>query len=147
MYVLVIFVPSERRIEVGRLGILGFQSGYYAYTGSAIGRGALSLGGRISRHLRKEKKKRWHIDFLLANEDVKVVSALIAPTNEKVECKINKYLQREVRAKIAIPNFGSSDCRDGCGSHLLYLGSDERVADEITDSFRKKFNKANILQF
>lgn len=141
VYVLLIFVPFERSIDVGGLGVRRFQNGYYAYTGSALGRGALSLKGRIRRHLRKEKRKRWHVDFLLADEDIMVVSVLIIPTEKSMECEVNKYLCDVMNAKVVVPNFGSSDCRQGCGSHLLYLGGDEEILDRTVGLLREKMSE------
>ncbi|MFQ6095428.1 MAG: DUF123 domain-containing protein [Candidatus Bathyarchaeia archaeon] len=147
VYVLMIFVPSERWIEVGKLGVHKFPGGYYAYTGSALGSGAASLEGRISRHLRKEKRKRWHIDFLLADEDVRAVSALIIPTEKRLECEVNMYLRKAVNARILVPNFGSSDCSEACVSHLLYLGDDRNIVDRITGLFREKTGEVVLLEF
>ena len=146
-YVLIIFVPEERCIKVGKLAVHKFKRGYYTYTGSALGKGALSLWGRISRHLKKEKRKRWHIDFLLADEDVKVLSALMIPSDEKIECKVNKCLQEKINAKVVIPKFGSSDCKERCKSHLLYLGNDEKAIDRIFDLFKNEINGTVILRF
>jgi len=146
VYVLIISVPSERLIEIGRLGVHRFHNGYYAYTGSALGRGALSLDGRISRHLRKEKTKKWHIDFLLADEDVRVVSVLIIPTEERMECEVNKYLCKLVNAKVVVPDFGSSDCREGCGSHLLYVEGDRRIFERIVGLLREKMGEVIFLR-
>jgi len=147
VYVLIISVPSEKSIDVGRLGVRRFKDGYYAYTGSALGKGGLSLEGRINRHLRREKRKRWHIDFLLADEDVAVVSVLIIPTEEKIECEVNKYLYSAMNARVAVPNFGSSDCRQGCGSHLLYLGGCEKISERIIGLFREKMGDVISLRF
>lgn len=147
VYVLLIFVPSERLIDVGGLGVRRFQDGYYAYTGSALGRGALSLKGRIRRHLRRKKRKRWHIDFLLADEDIMVVSVLIIPTEESMECEVNKYLCDVMNARVVVPNFGSSDCRQGCGSHLLYLRGYEKIPEGIISSLREKMGEVIFLRF
>jgi len=137
-YTLVIFVPSEKRITIGKLGTKSFLRGYYAYTGSALGRGALGLRGRISRHLKKNKKKMWHIDFLLAEEDIKVISALTSSTSEKMECQINQYLQERMHAETLVPKFGSSDCIKGCNSHLLYFGCDDNVTEKLTEIYMEK---------
>ncbi|MFQ6068459.1 MAG: hypothetical protein ACE5KD_02840 [Candidatus Bathyarchaeia archaeon] len=51
VYTLIIFVSDKLKISVGRLGIKTFSSGYYVYTGSALGRGATSLPNRLARHL------------------------------------------------------------------------------------------------
>ncbi len=54
---------------VGRLGKREFDAGLYVYTGSALN----SLPGRVGRHLRKLKKKHWHIDYLIADASVEIV--------------------------------------------------------------------------
>jgi hypothetical protein len=63
-YVLVLQLYQLIKIEIGRLGLISFEPGYYLYTGSALGPGGLS--GRISQHLRQKTQKRshWHIDAL-----------------------------------------------------------------------------------
>ncbi len=121
IYSLVVFLSKEIRLDVGKLGQQKFSAGYYAYTGSALGRGALNLKHRISRHLKKKKRNFWHIDFLLANENATVTTVVAAQTNEKLECKLNSFLKTEGRAKILAKGFGASDCRKNCESHLLFF--------------------------
>ncbi len=84
----------------------------YVYTGSALS----SLEGRIGRHIGKEKKMKWHIDFFL--EEAEALGFISIVSSKREECSINsKFLEEgEVLAK----GFGSSDC--GCPSHLVYLG-------------------------
>ena len=101
--------------------------GYYTYTGSALGKGASSLRHRISRHLRKKKRKFWHTDYLLANENVSVEAGVVAETKENMECKINQYLKRIVGAKVPVKGFGASDCQKKCRSHLLYFPDIEQT--------------------
>jgi len=138
-YTLAILVSAETRIDIGALGTRDFSGGYYAYTGTAFGRNAQSLAGRILRHLRRhDKKRRWHIDYLLAADNVKVISVVAAYTNEKMECEINQRLRDRLQASIPVRGFGSSDCRKKCGSHLLYLGLDENVAERIADLYSEK---------
>jgi len=138
-YTLVIFVPVETWVAIGSLGKQFFSRGYYAYTGSAFGNGALSLGGRIRRHLRKaDKKKRWHIDHLLSMDKVKVTSVIAAHTKKKMECEVNRFLKKELSAEIPVLGFGSSDCKENCESHLLYLGLDDNIAERIAELYSKK---------
>jgi Uri superfamily endonuclease len=120
IYTLIIFLSKETCLNVGKLGEQRFLMGRYTYTGSALGKGASSLKHRISRHIRKEKRNFWHIDFLLANENATVTTVVAAQTNEKLECKLNGYIKREGRAKTVVKGFGASDCRKNCGSHLLF---------------------------
>ena len=120
IYTLIIFLSKETCLNIGKLGEQRFLMGRYTYTGSALGRGASSLKHRISRHVKKNKRNFWHIDFLLANENATVTAVVAAQTNRKLECKLNSYIKREGRAKILVKGFGASDCRKNCGSHLLF---------------------------
>jgi len=137
-YTLIIFFPFEKWISIGKIGTQRFPRGYYAYTGSALGKGALSLEGRIRRHLRKGKTKKWHIDFFTADKDVKLISAMIAATNERAECEINQYLSEKMHAAIPVSRFGSSDCKRRCRSHLIYLGSNESVIRKLNRVYKAK---------
>ncbi len=140
-YTLVIFLPREKRVTVGRLGRHLFPSGYYAYTGSAQGQGALNLGGRVERHLKKGKKKRWHIDYLLSAREVKAVSVIAAKTGKNMECEVNGYLKEKLRADVPVPKFGASDCKSKCGSHLLYLGLDVSAVRRIPEVYEEMFQR------
>jgi hypothetical protein len=60
-YILLIFLPEQQSTRVGSLGEIDFVPGWSAYVGSAM-RG---LRSRISRHLKRDKKIFWHIDYLL----------------------------------------------------------------------------------
>lgn len=128
VYTLIIEVLKEKNIKIGALGWKSFVEGYYAYTGSALGGGSTSLRSRILRHLRKNlKKKRWHVDFLLAAEGVQLRAVISMSTNQRKECQINKKIKRFLSAKILIPRFGASDCKQTCVSHLLYLGKKDMI--------------------
>ncbi|MBI2320277.1 MAG: GIY-YIG nuclease family protein [Betaproteobacteria bacterium] len=111
-YQLGIAVKKPIRIRVGRLGHFLFPAGRYVYTGSA----KRNLDARIARHLRKEKGLRWHIDWLLSASGVKVVRV---KRSREAECILNQ----KVLGMIVVSGFGASDCRNGCGSHLRYLGN------------------------
>jgi len=109
IYVLIIQLGQSQKIPIGALGEIEFESGFYLYIGSAQN----GLENRINRHLRDEKKKHWHIDYLLDHGEVIDVKVNNGDSNE--ECllaeKIRKFTQE-------IQDFGSSDCK--CGSHLFY---------------------------
>jgi Uri superfamily endonuclease len=120
VYTLILFVSKETTVTIGRLGKQKFPIGYYSYVGSALGKGA-NLKHRISRHLRKEKRRFWHIDYLLADQNVSVKAVVAAETNEKMECSLNGYLKKVSDAEVPVKGFGASDCRKNCGSHLLYF--------------------------
>jgi len=121
IYTLLLFLPKQVTLDIGKLGKQRFPMGYYTYTGSALGKGASSLKHRIARHLRKEKRRFWHIDYLLADENVSVEAVIVAETNENMECKTNRHIKTIMGAKVPVKGFGASDCRKSCGSHLLYF--------------------------
>ena len=61
-YALVLSCASTARIQVGRLGMMQLQRGYYVYLGSALGPGGLRA--RIAHHQKPSPHPHWHIDFL-----------------------------------------------------------------------------------
>jgi len=121
IYTLLLFLSKQVTLDIGKLGKQRFPMGYYTYTGSALGKGASSLKHRIARHLRKEKWRFWHIDYLLADKSVSVEAVIVAETNENMECKTNQHIKTIVGAKVPVKGFGASDCRKNCESHLLYF--------------------------
>ena len=121
IYTLLLFLSKQVTLTIGKLGKQRFPMGYYTYTGSALGKGASSLKHRIARHLRKEKRRFWHIDYLLADENVSIEAVIVAETNENMECKTNQHIKTIMGAKVQVKGFGASDCRKNCESHLLYF--------------------------
>ena len=126
VYVLVLFLQKDIMLTVGKLGTHKFLGGFYNYTGSALGKGAAGLKQRIARHLRTEKRKFWHIDYLLGNEDVSVEAVVVAGTSKNLECILNGFL-RGVGGEVVVEGFGASDCGNRCGSHLLHFPSVDGV--------------------
>jgi len=147
IYTLIIFLSRETCLNIGKLGQQKFPKGYYTYTGSAVGTGTSSLKRRISRHLQKEKRNFWHIDYLLANKNATVTAVVAAQTNKKLECNLNRYIKREGEAKILGKGFGASDCKENCESHLLYFG-EENIESKIATFYFKQFgSKPFIVKF
>ena len=68
-YQLIIHVKRSIMVQVGKLGRFHFPAGYYVYTGSA----KKGMKNRLARHQSESKKMHWHIDYLLANKNVKIV--------------------------------------------------------------------------
>jgi len=110
IYVLVIFVSRDVKLRIGALGSVNFEKGLYAYVGSAQN----GLEKRVRRHLRKTKKKFWHIDYLLDNDAVRVVKVFCKEVEKPEECRIAETLSEK---GIPVLNFGCSDC--SCMSHLF----------------------------
>lgn len=112
------YLSKEVVLRVGALGIFCFPAGRYVYTGSAL-RG---LRARVRRHLSREKRLRWHIDYLLPHAQVEEIR--LFPTRERIECDWNRQLLALPNARVVARGFGSSDCR--CPTHLVYLAGEER---------------------
>jgi Uri superfamily endonuclease len=115
-YQLLLYLNRKSRINIGKKGEDDFPEGYYIYTGSAQN----GLEGRINRHLRKEKKNFWHIDYLLPHcKILKIIQYHQNHKNAVTECQLNKKLFRKKNSVVAVRGFGSSDCK--CPSHLVYF--------------------------
>ncbi|MBC7361683.1 MAG: GIY-YIG nuclease family protein [Candidatus Aminicenantes bacterium] len=100
-------------IKVGRLPATCFEPGYYVY----VGRAKRGLKGRIQRHLKKNKKIFWHIDYL--THYAQILNVLIKP-GAYDECRTVRKLRKLIKdSAIPLRGFGASDCR--CLGHLLYL--------------------------
>lgn len=114
-YRLTIRLSSAVRVRVGRLGMVSLPAGTYVYCGSA----RRGLHARVGRHLRRSKRKRWHIDYLLARREAKVVE--VAAWSDRTECELAAEAIHD-SGQVLTPGFGSSDCRSGCGAHLARTG-------------------------
>lgn len=108
-YILLIELKENKAIQIGKLRKIYFKKGFYLYVGSALN----SLEKRIQRHLKKDKKTHWHIDYLLRY--AKIINVFYKENNKREECNIVKKLDKKVSS---ITGFGCSDCK--CGSHLFY---------------------------
>ncbi len=114
-YALVLRLSAQRRLRIGRLGLLTFSPGWYAYVGSAFGPGGLAA--RLGRHLRLSKKPHWHIDHLRAA--ARVAGMWLAPDSKRREHLWAGMLADAPFNGRPIAGFGASDCR--CGSHLFHF--------------------------
>jgi Uri superfamily endonuclease len=110
VYVLVVSVGKDIRVSTGALGDTFFERGLYVYAGSAQN----GLEKRVKRHLRKAKRKFWHVDYLLDSGAVKVTKAFCKEAGKSEECSIARRLSEK---GVAVKNFGCSDC--DCISHLF----------------------------
>lgn len=90
------------------------DAGTYAYAGNANGPGGIAA--RVARHMRKDKRRHWHIDALtMAAQNI---TALAFPGSS--ECALMQQLADSGLAQIPIAGFGSSDCRT-CKAHLAQI--------------------------
>ena len=113
-YILLIEIKENKSIQIGKLGNINFKKGFYAYIGSALN----GLEQRINRHLRNDKKKHWHIDYLL--QFGKIIDVYYNDSGSKEECDLAKKFEEKL---VLIPDFGCGDCN--CKSHLFYSSKNE----------------------
>jgi sugar fermentation stimulation protein A len=127
-YILVMKLKSNKNIRVGSLGKLEFKKGFYCYVGSAIGN--TTIENRCKRHLMKNKKMKWHIDYL--RKEAEIVNIFAFPSRKKIECGVARKILK--KADSFIPKFGSSDCN--CKSHLFYF-KDKKSLSKLSPIFSK----------
>ncbi len=127
IYILFLRIVDDARIRVGGLGELELKKGLYAYVGSAQN----NLEKRITRHRSREKRLRWHIDYLTADSRVRVEGAYVYELPREYECKVAAFLART--SQKVIKGFGSSDCR--CPSHLFKITSIKDTCKKISEIF------------
>ena len=116
-YALVLVLTHSRMIRVGKLGRFLFPAGYYVYIGSAFGPGGLA--SRIHRHLKKDKRLHWHIDYL--RKQAVVEEVWISRGHTKSEHVWARFLENHSAASIPVKGFGCSDCT--CSTHLFHVDS------------------------
>lgn len=113
IYCLLISVKTDSTIKVGALGNIFFRKGTYCYVGSAQN----GLEARVARHMSTKKKLFWHIDYLLADDNVSVRDVFCkAGAGKEEECET---AEKMTKSGVPISGFGCSDC--SCNSHLLFL--------------------------
>jgi Uri superfamily endonuclease len=116
-YTIIVRCKDPSYSTFGKLGRARLRRGYYLYTGSALGRGAASLERRIERHMRVQKKLRWHVDYLTSRPDCNVTGAVYVISDGRLECKVNSSLSKELNVSPVLLKIGATDCK--CDGHLL----------------------------
>lgn len=129
-YCLIINIKKDTDIKIGKkLGFINFKKGCYVYVGSAMN----YLESRVKRHLSDNKKKHWHIDYLLLNKNSEIEKVYTKESCEKLECEIAKKI---IENEESIADFGCSDCK--CHSHLIYFKNSKLAnlkVSSVLDSF------------
>jgi len=125
VYILLIKLPNHMTLTIGKLGVINFEEGCYAYIGSAQN----GLDQRIQRHLRKQKKIHWHIDYFLNYSSI--ITVFYKENNKREECKIAQVLEKNFPL---ILGFGCSDC--DCKGHLFYGSSEDIIQVAITHQMK-----------
>lgn len=112
IYTLLIEFTRSATVQVGSLGEINLEAGWYAYTGSAKGPGGFA---RLERHravaLGDNDTRHWHIDYLLGHAHAAIAAVERSPTD--AECVVAQTIDGT-----SVPEFGASDC--SCDSHLTH---------------------------
>jgi Uri superfamily endonuclease len=136
-YILIIEVSKRTTISVrsGRKFML--QPGFYFYIGSAHGPGGLR--SRLLRHLREEKRRFWHIDYLISNNSSCIRGFYILLANTKTPDYESIISTKLIRIFKPIRGFGCSDKRKDI-SHLYLCTNDLRMCSNVLENILKSLN-------
>jgi Uri superfamily endonuclease len=115
-YLLIMQGNVACRLWVGALGEVCLEPGWYLYVGSA----RRYLDARLRRHLRLEKRRRWHIDYLLAEGALKIKEIWLGEAG--AECRLAGSLLALPEVTRPRPRLGASDCR--CLTHFFRYSND-----------------------
>ena len=113
-YMLLLTLPEQIELPVGRARRISFEPGLYCYAGSALG--PVGLAARLGRYAAGNGRRHWHIDYLLPA--ARLLGALVIENSRRLECSWAAWVDQQART--CIPGFGSSDC--ACPGHLFWLG-------------------------
>lgn len=108
-YVLVLQKRTSSPVLLGKETVT-MERGFYLYVGSA----KRAMRARLARHLTKQKRLFWHVDYVTSCPDVTVKAIFFSSRGECATLK-------EVIA-LGIPfgrRLGASDCT--CPSHFIYI--------------------------
>ena len=118
VYCLILYLPKNKTMQIGKLGKIEFKKGYYCYVGSAFN----NLDKRINRHRKttrnSSKKLKWHIDYL--REHCRIINVFYVVVDKK-QNNLEDVLSNKIKeiSNTSIDKFGASDSK--CKSHLHYF--------------------------
>ncbi|MHA1636485.1 MAG: GIY-YIG nuclease family protein [Candidatus Thorarchaeota archaeon] len=136
IYALLIEIKQPLTVDIGTTKDVQFQKGECVYIGSAQGDGSTNLENRLKRHFSKKKKIHWHIDYLLDSQ-VMFRDAVLAYTDEKMECQLVQSLISTHSFEWGPSGFGASDCKSKCTAHLLIYSKNTGLLQTIFDVFNE----------
>lgn len=132
-YLLLLYLSTAVRIDIGALGSIHFSPGYYLYAGSAMN----SLSKRIRRHLGIKKKEHWHLDYLRPHATW-LKAFPIRSSDRRLEGSLVEALMKT--DLVPIQGFGSSDSPHP--SHLFYSPSNPLRRADITKILFDAYTRA-----
>jgi sugar fermentation stimulation protein A len=114
-YIMLLELAENHAVEVGALGKIDFQKGWYVYAGSA----QKNLSQRIARHVRKVRKQQhWHLDYLTPFAAGKIKGFPVM-SESNLECALAGLCAETGGTPVS--RFGASDC--SCAGHLYWFAS------------------------
>lgn len=138
-YVLLLHLPFDKTITVGKLGTFNFPAGWYTYIGSAFGPGGLL--GRIKHHLQPSEKPHWHIDYL--RREAHLQEIWLSPDTKRHEEAWVDLMIDIPGATALVEGFGASDSRQE--THLFFFDIQPSLED-FAVGVRGRFPKAKVLR-
>lgn len=136
---LLLFLPQNERLTIGRLGTFDFMMGWYTYVGSAFGAGGLM--GRLKHHFKPVDRPHWHIDYL--RQAALLAEVWLSPDAEKHEEEWVEAILSIPGATAPIDGFGASDSQQD--THLCYFDVRPAMEDFVV-ALRKRFPQAQVIR-
>lgn len=126
IYILVLSVPETETQVVGALGEYTFESGCYAYVGSA----RTTKFSRVNRHIDinngDNQTRHWHIDYLLGETQASI--EIVFELTGVEECAVAERLDMN-----GFGSLGASDCE--CKTHIFRSDSVDEAAHIVMEEF------------
>ena len=114
-YALILSSSADQSVQIGRLGQLHVQPGFYVYVGSAFGPGGVLA--RVAHHRQRTAQPHWHIDYLRVVAPLTEIWYAYDPLRR--EHQWAEALRQLRGASTPLQRFGASDCT--CASHLYFF--------------------------
>jgi Uri superfamily endonuclease len=138
-YVLLLHLPADEKLTIGKLGTFNFPAGWYAYVGSAFGSGGLV--GRLKHHLEPVERPHWHIDYF--RRAARLQEIWLSPSLERREEAWVDLMLAIPGATVVVEGFGASD--SDRESHLIYF--DVRpLLEDFAVGVRGRFPGTKVLR-
>ncbi len=143
IYAIIINVRKEISLNIGKKKKYIFLPGYYIYVGSALGNYSTNIENRLKRHFSNNKTLFWHIDYLLNNPNVEAEKAYYTKTDQKKECELSSKIMAYSNSNL-FKDFGNSDCKAGCKTHLFYFNDKKNLENILKSAFKEIFLKPEL---
>ena len=138
-YILLLHLPTDEILTIGKLGTFDFPAGWYAYAGSAFGPGGLV--GRLKHHLQPVDRPHWHIDYLRQVAQLKEI--WLSPDAESRERDWVDLMLAIPGATTLVEGFGASD--SDRETHLFYFDVRPSLEDFVV-GVRARFPGTKVLR-